>query len=415
MKQRTKKEQKGVSPSVERRQQKSDHTSKDSFSSASFLIKKLIIRSIVGFLMLLFFVVLLRQDHEYVCVFVVFAQILVFKELITVRFKAVKEKNLWGFRTQQWYFLGITLFFYHGKSMLGHFSNYLPHEIYGYLYHHHIWMSFVLYVVGFCGFIFSLRGKTLKYQISQMTWTVMTLLLVVVQTSVITRNIFEGLIWFLLPVSLIICNDIMAYFCGVLFGKKFTSKPLTPLSPNKTWEGFIGAALCTLIFAVYFTGWMSQYDWFVCPASDLKNSGTCKRNPIFLPKDYMFPESLTQILETIGLPWRKVHLTPMILHATVFAVFASLIAPFGGFFMSAVKRAYKIKDFDNIFPGHGGMTDRMDCQLIMGLFTFAYFTTFVKSTSLSAQQIIDRIFLMPLQDKELIIKELTQHLQRNIS
>ena len=51
------------------------------------------------------------------------------------------------------------------------------------------------------------------------------------------------------------------------------------------------------------------------------------------------------------------------LHALVMALFASLIAPFGGFFASGFKRSFKIKDFGDSIPGHGGMTDRMDCQV----------------------------------------------------
>ncbi len=50
---------------------------------------------------------------------------------------------------------------------------------------------------------------------------------------------------FLLPASLIVINDIMAYFFGVFFGKT----PLIKLSPKKTWEGFIGASITTVLSA----------------------------------------------------------------------------------------------------------------------------------------------------------------------
>ena len=52
-------------------------------------------------------------------------------------------------------------------------------------------------------------------------------------------------------------------------------------------------------------------------------------------------------------------------HGVAMAVFASIVAPFGGFWASAIKRACNIKDFDHLIPGHGGFMDRMDCQLIM--------------------------------------------------
>ncbi len=49
------------------------------------------------------------------------------------------------------------------------------------------------------------------------------------------------------------------------------------------------------------------------------------------------------------------------------SLFASVIAPFGGFFASGFKRGFKIKDFGDSIPGHGGMTDRMDCQVSLNL------------------------------------------------
>ena len=70
-------------------------------------------------------------------------------------------------------------------------------------------------------------------------------------------------------------------------------------------------------------------------------------------------------------------MAPIHLHMQVFATFASLIAPFGGFFASGLKRTFKVKDFGESIPGHGGITDRMDCQFIMGMFTFMYFQSFI--------------------------------------
>ena len=44
-----------------------------------------------------------------------------------------------------------------------------------------------------------------------------------------------------------------------------------------------------------------------------------------------------------------------------------------------MQRAWGIKDFGDLFPGHGGIIDRMDCQVIMGGFAFVYHTNFIKT------------------------------------
>lgn len=36
------------------------------------------------------------------------------------------------------------------------------------------------------------------------------------------------------------------------------------------------------------------------------------------------------------------------------------------------------QDFDSIIPGHGGFTDRLDCQFIMGSYTYVHLHTFIR-------------------------------------
>mmetsp|Transcript_39668 Transcript_39668/g.86464 ORF Transcript_39668/g.86464 Transcript_39668/m.86464 type:complete len:106 (+) Transcript_39668:833-1150(+) len=76
--------------------------------------------------------------------------------------------------------------------------------------------------------------------------------------------------------------------------------------------------------------------------------------------------------KTFNLGFATVYMTGFQAHSFSYIFMASIIAPFGGFFASGMKRAFKIKDFGDDFPGHGGFTDRFDCQIVVLTFSFIY-------------------------------------------
>ena len=68
---------------------------------------------------------------------------------------------------------------------------------------------------GFVAFVLQLKKHQYIAQFGQFAWTHMILLCVFIPSSFFVSNIFDGLIWFLLPCSLVILNDIGAYLTGV--------------------------------------------------------------------------------------------------------------------------------------------------------------------------------------------------------
>lgn len=71
----------------------------------------------------------------------------------------------------------------------------------------------------------------------------------------------------------------------------------------------------------------------------------------------------------------------------IFCLFSALAGPFAGFFASGWKRAYKIKDFSDTLPGHGGYCDRFDCMLFMGIFSMVFLSSkFLMRDSLDVEQ-----------------------------
>lgn len=75
---------------------------------------------------------------------------------------------------------------------------------------------------------------------------------------------------------------------------------------------------------------------------------------------------------------------PFVLHSLALSLFSSIIGPFGGFFASGFKRAFKIKDFGDLIPGHGGMMDRFDCQLLMATFVNVYISSFIAAPNINS-------------------------------
>lgn len=107
--------------------------------------------------------------------------------------------------------------------------------------------------------------------------------------------------------------------------------------------------------------------------------------------------------------WTVLTLRPAQIYAVLFAVFASTIAPFGGFLGSGFKRAFGFKDFGDLIPGHGGIVDRMDCQVMMAAFSFVFYWNFVATASNST--IMASITSLPLHQQLDLLNRLQTTLQ----
>lgn len=117
---------------------------------------------------------------------------------------------------------------------------------------------------------------------------------------------------------LIWSSDTFAYLVGKFFGKH---KMAPKISPKKTWEGYIGGVVLTLVLSYFVEQYQPQLrgNWMV-----------------------------------VGF---------------LIAAFA----PLGDLVESQLKRNFGVKDSGNIIPGHGGVLDRLDSFLICVPVVYLYF------------------------------------------
>lgn len=137
--------------------------------------------------------------------------------------------------------------------------------------------------------------------------------------------------WQFIAFALLTCfiTDMSAYFVGMFCTKRFATHKLNErISPKKTIEGSIGGIVFGTLIPFLVT---------LIPSMHLVN-------------DNVFG---------ISIEWWLVLILSLIM---------SIIAQVGDLTFSAIKRHYGIKDYSQIFPGHGGVLDRLDSILFNMIF-----------------------------------------------
>ena len=133
-----------------------------------------------------------------------------------------------------------------------------------------------------------------------------------------------GLLAVLTAIACSLNSDVFAFFAGTLFGRRKLSPEI---SPNKTVEGSAGGVIGSVLTGVVLCLWVQRI-WGL----------------------------------SIGLE-----------HFIVLGVLCSVTAQTGDLVASSVKRMAGIKDFGTLFPGHGGMLDRIDSILFTVPVVFVYY------------------------------------------
>lgn len=206
-------------------------------------LKKIMTRILSGLVLISVFNVCVYSGHIYACLLVLCTEIIMFRELVKVRYHANYEKiedKIPLFRTTQWLWFSVAIFYTYGDFISEIIQN--NHQL------HQFWpfpnyfgaLAFSLYSSVFVLTIATMQVGHIKFQLNQLCWTLMVVCMIVGQMKYIMYNIFNGLFWFVFPILIVVVNDIMAYVFGMTCGRKFIQRSFISFSPNKTWEGFIG-------------------------------------------------------------------------------------------------------------------------------------------------------------------------------
>jgi phosphatidate cytidylyltransferase len=188
---------------------------------------------------------------------------------------------------------------------------------------------FIVLLLLFLSILFMGTSQNLSSSISNIGITIFGILYIGFLLSHVSliRNMVNGKQWVLFLITTVWAGDIFALLSGTFFGRH---KLYPKISPNKTYEGLVGAIAGSVIVALIFST-------FFLPRLD---KGLC----FFL---------------AIGL---------------------GLLGQVGDFTESMLKRSARVKDSGSLIPGHGGMLDRLDSLLFSAPFLHYSLLYFMKET-----------------------------------
>lgn len=125
-----------------------------------------------------------------------------FYELLGVRYVDAVEKEIPHFRLLHWMIFSTAMFTVFGEDCALFLMRYLPRMEMMVRYHSYwlstrisrsSWVSMIFYICDFVIFVLSLKKGFYKYQIGQIAWTMLTIIIVVYQVRAIVPVIAEGM------------------------------------------------------------------------------------------------------------------------------------------------------------------------------------------------------------------------------
>ncbi len=134
------------------------------------------------------------------------------------------------------------------------------------------------------------------------------------------RLLPDGMGWVVAALTITWSNDTAAYFAGRFLGRH---KLYPAVSPNKTWEGFFGGMVGSVV-------------------------------GMFVARAFFFPHVFT------------------VVDCVFLGICGGILGPIGDLCESMLKRAYGVKDSGVAIPGHGGILDRIDALIFNAPLVYVY-------------------------------------------
>lgn len=120
-------------------------------------------------------------------------QVKCFQEIMEVGFQAYRVKDIPWIKSLSWYLLIVSNYFFYGEYLFDYVGAPIKRiDSLKFLITSHRFISYCLYFSGFIFFVLSIVKRNLTRPFHLLAWVHVAILITVVQSYLIIRNIFEG-------------------------------------------------------------------------------------------------------------------------------------------------------------------------------------------------------------------------------
>ena len=153
-------------------------------------------RAVWTIIMLLGFIGLIYLGNFYCALLVLCVIMAIYSELINIETYIERNKEIKFYYFLAWYFFFVCVYFFYIRQLQDKLIYLTSYKTISYILKYHSLISFFMYIIGFIIFLFSLTKGYYKYQFRSFAWIHILLLIFAISSSMITTNIFNGLIWY---------------------------------------------------------------------------------------------------------------------------------------------------------------------------------------------------------------------------
>lgn len=218
------------------------------------------------------------------------------------------------------------------KHLMQTFVQDREHWVFDAFYNYNPLFSFLMCMACFLFFVLHLKKGSYRYQVRIFILSLIGAIFGLAGSLLACKNAYKGLFWVILPHTAMMVNDSAAYLVGLT---TYGRTRLVNISNHRSLEGFLVGLVSSSLWCYFAFTYMAREPQLICPQNTLH---LIPFEPMSCEPPEAFKVQLMQLPFGLG----EIEMSGAGLACLFIAFCSAFLAPFSGYIVAMIKRAYKI-------------------------------------------------------------------------